>query len=403
MASTSKTLSEAIASALIHAGVKVVTYVPGLGGNEIYTDYNKLSRQQNILSFHEEVAYSIAHGASLAGVRTAALLKSHGIIKAGNSVTDSLYSGNTAGMVVIIFDDKDGQSSDSILDIGAFLSGIHLPYQIAQKERVFQQIIDLFDQSEKRKLPQALVVDANEVMHLSNIGVKTSISIHQQLYQRDIMQHVLCPFFADYQYKVLIAKERHEDWKNITRPANPRIPDSLPQHWKHVVHSYSRLFNIFKSIRGSIVIGDTGVSSLFACEPFDCIDITTYMGGSIPLSIGAYLAGHSDVWAVTGDFSFISAGYMGLLEAWQRRIPIKVLILYNGKAETTGGQLIPDNTLEMSLSGYQKYISHINPYQDEQEIKSALIDANGSREMRIVVVDYTYTSVREKKPTVIPD
>jgi TPP-dependent indolepyruvate ferredoxin oxidoreductase alpha subunit len=136
------------------------------------------------------------------------------------------------------------------------------------------------------------------------------------------------------------------------------------------------------------VTGDTGISSLFAFPPYNCIDITTYMGGSIPLAIGAYLKGYDNVWALTGNFSFIAAGHMGLPEALQRRIPLKILIFYNGKAEATGGQPIPEGILENILGGYNEYLRYIKNPQNCHEVETVLREANYSKEMRIVIADY---------------
>lgn len=382
------TVSETIAAALVNSGVKVVTYVPGSGANEVFVDYNKVNRQPAPISFHEEVAYSVAHGAALTGTRAATLLKSHGLVKASNSVTDSLYCGTTAGLVNIVFNDSKGQHSDSILDIRAFLKGIGIPCKVAQKRTIYQQIISLFAQSEKRRLPYALVVETEEVLQSSNFDNWPKLNIASPEFHREITQHVLCPFFADYQNKVLKCKKNREDWTKIPKPGIPRIPDSLPAEWKTVAAAYAGLFSVFQSVRGTLVVGDTGVSTLFACEPFNCIDITTYMGGSIPLAVGAYLGGRHDVWALTGDFSFIAAGHLGLLEAWQRRIPLKILIFYNGKAETTGGQPIPEKTLETILCGYSRYISYIRNPENSAEVKEVLNKAGQSTELKIVVADY---------------
>ena len=383
-----QSVSETIAGALFNTGVKVLTYVPGFGANEVFEDFNRLAQLQNPLSFNEEVAYSIAHGAGLAGTRAATLMKSHGFIKAGNSVIDSLYSGTTAGLIAIIFKDSSGRQSDSILNIEAFLDGIGIRYEMLDQDNIYPQLFRLFEQAQKDSLPYALVVDSEGILQ----SVPTQDDVAHDLaclqYKRDITQHVLCPFFVDYQHNVLNRKNNGQDWRSIPKPIVPRIPDSLPDKWKPVAASYTRLFSVFRSIRGSIVVGDTGVSSLFAFEPFSCIDITTYMGGSVPLAIGAYLGGHRDVWALTGDFSFIAAGHMGLLEAQQREIPLKLLIFYNGKAETTGGQPIPENTLETVLYGYNRYIRFINNPQDCDEIESVLNQANRSETMEIVIADY---------------
>jgi TPP-dependent indolepyruvate ferredoxin oxidoreductase alpha subunit len=384
----SHTVSETIARALISAGVKVVTCVPGSGVNEVFADYNRASPKPAPVSFHEEAAYSLALGAALTGTRAACLVKSHGMVKAGNSVSDSLYSGTTAGLVTIVFEDKTGKQSDSILDIRSFLDGIGLSYQVSQKENLSGQIYQLFARSEKDGLPQALVVESSEVLDSVSTGSPIEPVADSPQYRRDITQHILCPFFADYQNQVLQGKRSGTGWRNIPKPGLPRIPESVPAKWQGLIASYAGLFQVFKSIRGSVVTGDTGVSSLFACEPFNCIDITTYLGGSVPLAAGAHLGGCRDAWAVTGDFSFIGAGHLGLLEAWQRGIPLKVLILYNGRAETTGGQIIPENTLETVLSGYSQYIRYIRHPGNNQETADTLGQAAQSRELSIVIADY---------------
>jgi TPP-dependent indolepyruvate ferredoxin oxidoreductase alpha subunit len=383
-----RTVSETLAAALAGAGVKVVTYVPGFGGNEVFADFNRISPRPWPMSFHEEAAFSISHGAAMVGVRSASLLKSHGLVKAGNSVTDALYSGTTAGFLSIIFNDNNGMQSDSIIDIWSFLRGIGIPYQNADLDRIPQQTAELFALSEKRSLPYALVVESTDVPRLVPADPCTPEPFNAPVYQRDIVQRVLCPFFLDYQHQVLRSKERFEDWRGIPRPAVPRIPDSLPEKWKPAAGLYAPLFSAFQSVRGTLVTGDTGVSTLFACEPFNCIDITTYMGGSIPLAIGAYLGGCRDVWALTGDFSFIAAGHLGLLEAWQRQIPLKVLIFCNGKAETTGGQPLPDGALEKVLAGYSSQVLRLKNPGDPAAAREVLEQAGRSPKMQIVAADY---------------
>lgn len=163
---------------------------------------------------------------------------------------------------------------------------------------------------------------------------------------------------------------------------------SLPLRWRHTAKKYAPLFEIFRSLKEGIVAGDTGLSTLFALPPYDCIDVTTYMGGSIPLAIGAYLAGQRPAWAVTGDFSFIAAGHLGLLEALQRNVPIKVLILNNGCAETTGGQKIPQGMLERVLQSYREFVDQIHCPRDRGEIKEVLSRASKSQDLKIVIADF---------------
>jgi TPP-dependent indolepyruvate ferredoxin oxidoreductase alpha subunit len=137
-----------------------------------------------------------------------------------------------------------------------------------------------------------------------------------------------------------------------------------------------------------VVVSDAGISTLFAFPPYDCIDICSYMGGSIPLAVGVYLTGLTEVWAVTGDFSFIAAGHLGLLEARQRNIPLKVIILNNHRSQTTGGQPIPSGMLETILKGYEPYLLMIKDPQDPKEVAAVLHEVKQVKEMRIVVVDF---------------
>lgn len=66
---------------MVDGGVSVVTNVPGAGGTEVFEAYRQLSASTGPVSFHEEVAFGIAHGASLAGERAAAIVKAHGLAK----------------------------------------------------------------------------------------------------------------------------------------------------------------------------------------------------------------------------------------------------------------------------------------------------------------------------------
>ncbi len=380
--------SDAIGLAMYNADAKVATYVPGIGVTEIYYDYCHIASKSPTISFHEEVAYTVAHGAALAGKRAFTVLKAHGFAKAGNSITDSLYSGTSAGLIVVAVDDINGIQSDCIMDTPSLIKGIGIPHKAADVENIYEDVINGFEISKRYHLPYALIIDASDVSKLSRVPEQIKRCPNSQGYQRNIAQHVLCPPFCRYQRDVLGCKLQGGTWTQIPRPIISPIPESLPEKWKPVARSYDKLFDAFKSIRGPIVAGDTGISTLFALPHYDCIDVTTYMGGSLPLAIGFLLAGFSPAWAVTGDFSFIAAGHIGLLEAVQRKIPLKVLLLYNGIAETTGGQRIPEGTLERILKGYEKYVSYIRNPRDRGEVKDVLKKAACSNELNLVVANF---------------
>jgi TPP-dependent indolepyruvate ferredoxin oxidoreductase alpha subunit len=376
-------VSEIIATALDDSGTGVVTYVPGYGGSAIYRAWSKLKGEPSFISFHEEVAYTVAHGAAVTGTRAACLFKTHGIMKAANSVSDSLLCGTNAGLVVIICEDHDGTHSDSIIEAKPFLDGIGIPNFITTPATVYDDVHRAFEMSEESGLPYAIVLDAEDVSKEATFEPFRSET--RSIYARNPSRHILSPLFNPFQRKVYKAKMAGDDWRTIPEPPVPVVPRDTSHNWKAAVSAYIPLFEIFGKYRGEVVTGDTGISSQFAAEPWQCIDLVTYMGGSIPLAMGAWLSGHRNVWAITGDFSYISAGPLGLLEAGLRNIPIKVIILDNGKASTTGGQEILPGTLERTLAGYGDHLLRAQ-LDDSGSMEKAIREASQSDKLQIIVI-----------------
>ena len=372
-----------IAQALRDASARVVTYVPGYGGSAIFRAYQELRGESLFISFHEEPAYAVAHGAALTGVRSACLFKTHGIMKAANALSDSLQCGTNAGMVVLISEDHGGTHSDTIIPAKPFLEGIGIPNFFTAPETVYEDLHRAFGMSEDSGLPYALIMDAEDV-------VKEAVCTPYQTnttaaYTRNPFRHILSPLFNPFQRKLYEAKMRGDDWRRIPEPPMPVVPQDTSANWKEAVTRYIPLFEIFKTYRGSVVTGDTGISSQFAADPWRCIDLVTYMGGSIPLATGAWLAGCNNPWAVTGDFSFLAAGTYGLLEAFLRNAPLRIVILDNGKASTTGGQEIPEGTLERVLKPYEHLVRRASLNQPA-EMESAIGTMASREELSILVV-----------------
>ncbi len=386
-------LPHAIARALIDAGVQIATHVPGHGATETFEAFRDAigtdrGRSPLPVSFHEEPAYAIAHGAALAGARAACIIKSHGFTKAMNAITDSLSCGTTAGMIAIVFEDKTGAHSDNIIEIIPMIESSEMPYRVGRPENVYRDIIELLALSEKHELPVALVLDAADID--TEVETTGPTLPPPPKYERDPLKHVVCPILAPYQREVLVEKLRREDWRSVARPDLPIIPASLSPTYQNAVAPYISLFEMFREMQTDFVCVDAGVSTLSAFPPFNIAHAALYMGGSIPTAIGAYFAGLQRSWSFIGDFSFIAAGHYGLIEAVLREAPIKVLIYANGKAQTTGGQSLDLALLERLLAGYEEFIIRLDDPFDTLKTRDVLRQANDSPEMRIVVADYTH-------------
>ena len=169
----------------------------------------------------------------------------------------------------------------------------------------------------------------------------------------------------------------------------PIIPASLPPAYQAAVAPYIPLFEIFKEISAEFICGDAGVSTLSAFAPHNIAHAALYMGGSIPTIIGASLSGMKNVWSFIGDFSFISAGHYGLVEAVLRNAPINVLIYANGKAQTTGGQSLDLELLERLLAGYSEFIIRLDDPNNADKTRTELTQAASSDKLSIVIANYT--------------
>ena len=380
-------VSDAIGLALNDLKVETVTSVPGYGGSAVLQSYNILGNKRFAISFHEEVAYTIAHGASILGKRCTSLMKAHGFIKAANSAVDSLYTSINAGFVTIIFDDKSGKHSDNILEIEPILKGMYFPYKVGKTASIYDDVIECFLESEQRGLPYALIVDADSMEQETDFEQK-SLQQCTNKYERDIYKHVVHPLLSEYQYRVFTSKRSNGETNSFPKPQLQVVPGNISETIKETVAKYTQLFEVFKNVRGEIVTGDTSASSIFAFPPYNLIDIVTYIGGSIPLAMGAYLAGAKDVWAISGDFGFISAGYTGLIEAVERDLPIKIIILNNKKSAATGGQQIQKTLMMRLIAGYDKYVKHISDPQDPMEVNEVLKEAKAEFELRVIIADY---------------
>lgn len=380
-------ISRALAFALKDLGVEVITNVPGFGGSETLTEISEVYEKNFTVSFNEEVSYTIAHGAGITGKRACAIMKTQGFAKAANSILDSLYTDITAGLVILIFDDPDGSHSDNIVEIDPLLKGFKIPFFRSTGKNIYNDIVTAYEESEKKKLPIVLILNALSINSNCSFERKQNISKSFD-FKRNVIDHVVHPFLAEYQYRKFLAKTLEGDLTSIIKPILPKIPIDLPERYKINAAKYETLFQVYQKLRGNIVTGDTSTSSVYAFPPYSCIDIVTYIGGSIPLAIGAYLAGHKDVWALTGDFGFIAAGHMALIELLQREIPIKIIIFNNKQASATGGQAIPKKIMFRLLAGYESFMMHISNTQDIIEINQVLNEAKKSDTFKIIVADF---------------
>lgn len=207
-------------------------------------------------------------------------------------------------------------------------------------------------------------------------------------YERDVARHVCSPLTAQYQHAVFEARRAGTDPESVERPALPTVPEEVPDRYKQMAERYRPLLQALADRPRAVTTGDTSVGTLFALPPVDAIDLCTYMGGSLPLALGAQAVGEHPAWAVIGDFGFVSAGHLGLLEARQRDLPIRVLLLENGRAEATGGQPVPAEAVDTVLAGYSDQVRELQHPETGSACREALDWAAEQGSLAIIRAQY---------------
>lgn len=350
-------MAQIIAETLHNLDYTVITYVPGYGANQTFEHLNKKFDDKLTISYHEEIASAVAAGAAITGKRAAVIIKTHGLMKAMNCIMDVMSSGVCSSLLFIIFDDKGGTHSDNIFDIEPILNAANLPTLKAAPSTIQNVLILSTKLSEEKELPYFILLDAEEINSNGTFSEMETKKNHK-CYTRNIFKNLVTPILAEYQHKILQYKIKG---KPIDEIAKPHLPDlnQLPPEWQKHIQKYKPFFDIFTTIQRDVAVGDTSLPTLFALEPYSCIDITLHMGGSIPVAIGAYMAGHKSSWAVLGDFAFLSCGIIGVQEAVNREIPLKIVIFENGIAGATGGQSVNTALLHSLMRSYRENTTQI--------------------------------------------
>jgi indolepyruvate ferredoxin oxidoreductase, alpha subunit len=122
--------NEAIARGAIEAGVQVFAAYPGTPSSEISETLINLSKELNFYaewSVNEKVAFELAYGACVSGVRSMTAMKMVGLNVAHDSVASATYMGTTAGMLLVNADDPGIWSSQNEQDNRYLAEQMYLP------------------------------------------------------------------------------------------------------------------------------------------------------------------------------------------------------------------------------------------------------------------------------------
>jgi indolepyruvate ferredoxin oxidoreductase, alpha subunit len=149
--------NNAIARGAIEAGVKVVAGYPGTPSSEILTTIAKDAKKHGIhveWSTNEKVAYEVAYGAALSGIRALMTTKHLGINVLSDALLVSAYTGVNGGLVIVTADDIHPFSSQNAEDTRYYAKLSKIPcLEPSNVQEAKDMILDAFELSETLKLP----------------------------------------------------------------------------------------------------------------------------------------------------------------------------------------------------------------------------------------------------------
>ncbi|RLI03249.1 indolepyruvate ferredoxin oxidoreductase subunit alpha [Candidatus Bathyarchaeota archaeon] len=170
--------NNAIARGAIEAGVRVVAGYPGTPSSEILSTIARDARKYGMhveWSTNEKVAYEVAYGAALSGVRALMTTKHLGVNVLSDALLVSAYTGVNGGLVIVTADDIHPFSSQNAEDTRYYAKLAKIPcIEPSNVQEAKDMIIEAFELSEKLQLPVLFRV-TDRICHAKSDVVQSEI------------------------------------------------------------------------------------------------------------------------------------------------------------------------------------------------------------------------------------
>ena len=199
--------NESIAIGAWEAGVKVATAYPGTPSTEILETIARFKEVKAEWSTNEKVAYEVAYGSSVAGVRSMVSMKHVGLNVAADPLFTSAYAGVNAGFAVVVADDPGMHSSQNEQDSRRHAKAARIPvFEPSDPQEAHDLIKHAFEFSEQWDIP-VMVRLTTRVSHTrAPVQIGERVSIPPKGFERDWRKYVMIPANARQRHKILEEK-----------------------------------------------------------------------------------------------------------------------------------------------------------------------------------------------------
>jgi len=185
---------EALAFGAYEAGLKVACAYPGTPSTEILETLATFPELDVQWSVNEKVAYEVALGAAISGVRSLFACKHVGLNAAMDPLMTSSYTGILAGFVVVVCDDPGMHSSQNEQDTRWVSIYAKLPMlEPASPREAKEYVKQAFEISEKFDTPVILRMTTRVAHTKEDVTLGDRVVPQQPPFERNIAKYVMVP------------------------------------------------------------------------------------------------------------------------------------------------------------------------------------------------------------------
>lgn len=196
--------NEALAYGAYEAGVMVATSYPGTPATEILQTLSKWEEVESQWSVNEKVAFEIAYGSAVAGVRSLYVSKHVGLNVAMDPLMSASYTGVNAGFVIVIGDDPGIHSSQNEQDTRWVARYAKLPLiEPSNGEESYKFVKEAFEISERFDTPVLLRITTRVCHSKETISVGKRKEYVKKEYKRNPQKFVMLPGYANKRHDVV--------------------------------------------------------------------------------------------------------------------------------------------------------------------------------------------------------
>ena len=189
--------NEAVARGLYEAGVTVVSAYPGTPSTEITESACKYDEIYTEWAPNEKVAFEVAFGASMAGVRAFCAMKHVGLNVAADPLYTASYIGVNGGMVCAVADDPGMHSSQNEQDSRRHAIASKVPMlEVSDSAECLDFTKKAFDLSEEFDTPVLLRLTTRISHSRSPVVLSERLNFEKKPYRKDVMKNVMMPAMA---------------------------------------------------------------------------------------------------------------------------------------------------------------------------------------------------------------